>query len=64
MLGILNILTNTVEGAVEIASGATKLVVSPVTQLLDLEGESHADNASDQIVDGIKKLGSPKDFDR
>jgi hypothetical protein len=64
MLGILNILTNTVEGAIDIAAGTTKLVVSPVTQLLDLDGESHAGNASDQIVDGIKKFGSPKDFDR
>lgn len=54
---MFKLFTNLVEGAVQTTVGTAKLVVSPVTQLVDLDGESHAKDAVDNITEGLKKIG-------
>jgi hypothetical protein len=54
---MFNLLTNLVEGTVQATLGTAKLVVSPVTQLVDLDGESHAEKAVKNINDGLDKIG-------
>ena len=55
---MFNLLTNLVEGTVQATLGTAKLVVSPVTQLVDLDGESHAEKAIKNINDGLDKIGN------
>jgi hypothetical protein len=54
---MFNLFTNLVEGTVQATLGTAKLVVSPVTQLVDLDGESHAEKAVKNIKDGLDKIG-------
>lgn len=54
---MFKLFTNLVEGAVQTTVGTAKLVVSPVTQLVDLDGKSHAEDAVDNITEGLKKIG-------
>ena len=59
-MSLFNLLSNTVTGVAQTAIGTTKLVVSPITQLVDITGESHAENAAKDINKGLKKIGSDK----
>lgn len=54
---MLSLFTNLVEGTVQATLGTAKLVVSPVTQLVDLDGVSHAEKAVKNINDGLDKIG-------
>ena len=54
---MFNLLTNLLEGTVQATLGTAKLVVSPATQLVDLDGESHAEKAIKNINDGLDKIG-------
>lgn len=57
-MSLFNLISNTVEGVTQTALGTVKLVASPVTQLVDIESEkSHAEDAVDNISDGINKIG-------
>lgn len=57
-MSLFNLISNTVEGVTQTALGTVKLVASPITQLVDLESEkSHAEDAVDNISDGINKIG-------
>ena len=57
-MSLFNLISNTIEGATQATLGTAKLVASPVTQLIDLDSEkSHAEDAIDNISDGINKIG-------
>ena len=59
-MGLFDLITNTTEGVLQTALGATKAAVGSVTAVLD-EGET-LDSGLDNISDGIKKIGkSEKD---
>ena len=59
-MSLFNLLGNTVTGVAQTAIGATKLAASPLTQLVDITGKSHAEDAIKNINDGVKKIGSDK----
>ena len=58
-MGFLSLLTNTIEGAAEVAVNTAKLVVSPLAAPFD-EGQAMADSA-EGIRKGVGKIGNASD---
>lgn len=57
-MGLLDLITNTVEGVAQVAINTVKL---PVAVIVDTSGETSAtSDAADRIFDGIDKIGDAK----
>lgn len=57
-MGLWNLVRNTVEGVTQTAVGTAKLAASPITGLVK---EDAAEDALDNIDDGIRKVGCADD---
>ena len=57
---MFKLLTNTMEGAAQVAIGTVKLVAAPVTNLVDLE-KDHFEDAAKTIQNGVEKIGKSND---